>query len=256
MPDWSAEQYLKFELQRTQPAVDLANRIGPIQPADILDVGCGPGNSTQVLARFFPQTEILGVDNSQNMIDAARASYPALSFQLCDARSQLAEIGRQFDVVFANACIQWIPNHPALLREMMSLLRQDGVLAVQTPMNYEEPIHRIITRIVAGPPWAGKILSPRVFYNLPAAEYFDILSEIASDFTLWQTTYYHRMQSHGEIMEWYRGTGLRPYLEVLSAEEQIAFEEEVYAEVVKAYPCRRNGEVIFRFPRLFFVAVK
>lgn len=257
MADWNSSLYLKFGAERTQPAVDLANRIGAESPEKIADIGCGPGNSTGVLARRFPGASVLGVDSSPEMIEAAKRAHPELSFRLCDAGRDLPELGEgTFDVVFSNACIQWIPNHPKLLRDMMGLLRPGGVLAVQTPMNDREPIHRIIGEVVRNGKWASRFPNPRIFYNLTQGEYFDLLSDLSSDFTLWQTTYFHRLKSRRDIMEWYRGTGLRPYLSALPEEDRPDFERDIFDRLAGAYPEQKNGEIIFRFPRFFFLAVK
>ena len=257
MAKWNSSQYLKFGAERTQPAVDLANRIGVEAPEKIIDIGCGPGNSTEVLARRFPGARVLGIDSSPEMIEAAKRDHPDLAFRLCDAGRDLPLLGQgTFDVVFSNACIQWIPDHPKLLRDMMNLLRPGGMLAVQTPMNYDEPIHRIIGEVVRSEKWAARFPNPRIFYNLTQGEYFDLLSELSSDFTLWQTIYFHRLKSHENIIEWYRGTGLRPYLSALSEAERPAFEREIFRRVVSAYPKQKNGEIIFRFPRFFFLATK
>ena len=135
MSSWDAAQYLKFGAQRTQPSRDLAARIPLEQPRKIIDIGCGPGNSTEVLRQRFPQADILGVDSSPEMIRAAAQAHPEMRFQLCDAGTELGTLDRDFDVVFSNACIQWIPNHPKLLREMMQLLRPGGILARSTRKN-------------------------------------------------------------------------------------------------------------------------
>lgn len=255
MSSWDSKQYLKFSKERTQPAIDLANRI-EINPQSIIDIGCGPGNSTAVLAEKFPNAKILGIDNSENMIISAKKNYPNIEFMLCDAENGFADIERKFDVVFSNACIQWIPNHKKLLNNMMSLLNKDGILAIQTPMNYEEPIHKIIAEVTKSDKWKDKFPNPRIFYNLMPSEYYDILDEISTDFSMWTTTYFHRMKSHNNIMEWYRGTGLRPYLAVLNESDRIKFEKDILEEVVKAYPKQKNGEIIFKFPRFFFIARK
>jgi trans-aconitate 2-methyltransferase len=251
---WDSGQYLKFEVERTQPARDLAARIAVGDVRDVLDVGCGPGNSSRVLAERFPGARVRGIDSSPEMIAAAAAKHGDLEFSLCDAGKDLGKLGRTFDVVFSNACIQWIPDHPKLVRDMLGLLRPGGVLAVQTPMNYDEPIHKIIAGLVAGEKWQGAFASPRIFYNLRPGEYFDLLAEAAGDFTLWQTTYYHVLRSHADIMEWYRGTGLRPYLSALPEADRAAFEADVFAEVITQYPKQRDGRIIFRFPRFFFTA--
>lgn len=256
MQEWNAEQYTKFIKERTQPSIDLANRIGTDNPCEIIDIGCGPGNSTKVLADRFPEAHVIGADNSQNMIDKAKAQYPKLDFMRFDADRDFPTLNQKFDVVFSNACIQWIPNHHKLIKNMMSILNDGGMLAVQTPMNYKEPIHIIIAELTSSSKWKDKFKNPRVFYNLTQGEYFDLLSKTASDFSVWETIYCHRMASHKSIMEWYKGTGLRPYLSALSEKDAQEFENEVYNEVVKAYPIQANGEIIFRFPRFFFTAVK
>jgi|WetSurMetagenome_2_1015567.scaffolds.fasta_scaffold178897_1 trans-aconitate 2-methyltransferase len=253
---WDSKQYVQFVNERTQPAIDLVLRIQLSSPAKIVDIGCGPGNSTHVLETRFPQADILGVDSSVEMINTAKKTYPSLHFSQFDAQKDLSSLGTDFDVVFSNACIQWIPDHRALLKNMMNMLRQGGVLAVQTPMNYDEPIHKIITAVTTSTKWKDKFPNPRIFYNLTPGEYHDLLSELTGIFTLWQTTYYHRMKSHDAIMEWYRGTGLRPYISVLSETDKAMFEKDIYERVVSAYPIQKNGEIIFRFPRFFMLAEK
>ncbi len=256
MKDWNAEQYLKFQKERTQPAVDLANRIQADHPENILDIGCGPGNSTAVLYERFPGAQLLGVDNSPDMLSRAQKNYPQLSFRQMDAAAEDWNLTEKFDIVFSNACIQWIPAHQSLLPRMMSVLKSGGVLAVQVPIQEQEPIHRIIKELSENPKWKNKFPQPRIFHTLTPEEYYDLLAVQSESFEMWTTTYFHRMKSHFEIIEWYRGTGLRPYLNALDELEQKQFADEIYEEVKKQYPVQKNGEVIFRFPRLFFCAVK
>lgn len=227
-----------------------------IKAEKIIDIGCGPGNSTAVLKQFFPSSYILGIDNSQNMIEKATSDHPDLNFSCLDASKDLWKLPDQYDIVFSNACIQWIPNHKKLLKDMFGLLRKGGILAVQIPINYQEPIHQIINEIVKSPQWSQKFDRPRIFYNLTPNEYHDVLSELSHDFTMWETTYYHRLPSYESIMEWYKGTGLRPYLEVLNELDQTAFEAEIFTMVKQRYSLQANGEIIFKFPRLFFTATK
>ena len=256
MTDWSPNQYTKFINERTQPAIDLANKITISNPRKIIDIGCGPGNSTRVLADKFKDAYIVGADNSQNMLDKAKSQNHELKFMLFDASKDFTDIKERFDVVFSNACIQWIPNHRELIKNMMGILNDGGMLAVQTPMNYQEPIHLIIGELTESRKWKNKFANPRLFHNLTQGEYFDLLSEMTDDFSIWETVYCHRMPSHESIIEWYKGTGLRPYLNELSEHDAEEFEREVYNEVVKAYPIQSNGEIIFRFPRFFFTAIK
>lgn len=255
MPSWDASQYLKFQSQRTQPAIDLVNRIRLSNPERILDVGCGPGNSTRVLKDRFSHARVIGIDNSENMIEKAKADHPDMEFRLCDVSGDLAELEGDYDIVFSNACLQWVPNHHQLLKKLMDLLRKNGVLAVQIPYNMREPIHRILEELSASAGWRAYFPQERVYNTLTPEEYFDILADITPEFDIWETTYYHVMQSHESIMDWYRGTGLRPYLDALPEEKKADFEQEVLQRVMAAYPKQKNGEIIFRFPRLFFTAV-
>lgn len=256
MSDWNANQYLKFKNERTQPAIDLVNRIDNINPKKIADIGCGPGNSTQVLAARFTDAYILGVDNSENMISSAKQNYPEMDFAICDICADLSILDRDFDVVFSNACIQWVPDHKRLIAELMRLLKKGGVLAVQIPMNFNEPIHRIIKEFSTSEKWNHFFPEKRVFYSLSQSEYFDVLSENTEVFNIWETVYYHVMHSWQDILEWYRSTGLRPYLAVLPEDRKAEFEEDIMKRLVKEYPRQNNGEVIFRFPRFFFTAKK
>ena len=253
MADWNSAQYLKFKAQRTQPAVDLAARID-INPLEIIDIGCGPGNSTRVVKNRFPNARVIGADASKNMLETARRDNPDCDFIQLDAGGDLSEFSGKFDLVFSNACIQWIPNHSALLPNLFSLLKSGGVLAVQVPVNFDEPIHQIIGRVSTSEKWREKFQNPRIFFTLTEGEYFDILSDLTSDFEMWKTVYFHRMPSIDSIIEWYKSTGLKPYLDVLSDEDKADFTNEVKREVEKAYPAQKNGEIIFRFPRLFFIA--
>lgn len=256
MVKWNSNQYLKFKNERTQPSIDLVNRISVLNPKKILDMGCGPGNSTQVLKERFPNAHILGVDNSKEMIETAKNELPDLDFDICDASKDLSKLSGEFDIVFSNACIQWVPDHPKLIKEMFQLLKKGGELAVQIPMNYNEPIHKIIGEVSENEKWRSYFDNPRIFYTLSQSEYFDLLSEVTHDFCVWETVYCHRLKSHEAIMEWYRGTGLRPYLSVLSEEKKKEFEKDIFDRLVQEYKAQKNGEIIFRFPRFFFIAIK
>ena len=151
MADWSSSQYLKFKNQRTQPAVDLAMRVVEKRPKTVVDIGCGPGNSTAVLRRIFPEAELLGIDSSPDMIERARREHPDLRFRLCDARA----LGGQYALLFSNGCLQWVPDHASLIPALMDKLRESGTLAVQMPMNGEEPLYRLIQEMAAEPEWGA-----------------------------------------------------------------------------------------------------
>lgn len=254
MTDWNSEQYLKFKKQRTQPAVDLAERLGGV-PSEIIDLGCGPGNSTRVLKNRFPQAHIVGADNSADMVKKARSDNPDLEFITLDISKDLSEFNGKYDVVFSNACLQWLPNHRELLPRLFGLLKKGGTFAVQIPMNYDEPIHKIICSVSESGKWNERFPEKRIFGTLTKPEYFDTLSSLTDDFEIWQTTYSHRMPGIESIIEWYRATGLRTYLAALSEEDGAEFIADISKELEKQYPKRKNGEIIFDFPRFFFIAV-
>ena len=256
MPEWSAKQYSKFKNERTLPAIDLANAIKHDNVRTALDVGCGIGNSTAVLKRRFPNAKIIGADNSDDMLKSARENYPELEFIKLDAEKDIPDISDRYDVVFSNACIQWIPDHRLLIKRLMGLLEENGVLALQIPLQDIHPMHKIIKSVAGSEKWAKKIPVPRIFYTLTEEEYFDILSELSGNFRMWVTTYFHAMPSHHSIVEWYKGSGLRPYLEQLDDGDKSEFEKDVLTETQKIYPVQQNGEIIFKFPRLFITAVK
>ena len=256
MKKWNAEQYLMFKDERTQPAKDLASQIYLDQPTTILDIGCGPGNSTAVLAQRYPDADILGIDNSEDMITAASANYPNLKFQKFDAAQDLTSLGRTFDVVFSNACIQWIPDHERLIQNLMNLLNQGGVLAVQIPMIWEEPLHKELKALAASDKWTAEMRLAECFFHLRYEEYYDVLAGNSTDFRAWETVYLHRMPSHESILNWYRSTAMLPYLSALPEDKKHSFEQDYLARLKDVYAKQKNGEILFRFPRFFFVAVK
>lgn len=251
MPKWNPAQYEKFIEDRTQPAIDLAGRLKALSPKSILDLGCGSGNSTKVLKHAFPTARITGADNSEEMLSKARERHPDIEFINADASGDLHEIAEKYDIVFSNACIQWLPDHRNLLPRLMTLLKSNGTLAVQIPMQREHPVHIILNELVRTEKWKHRI-APRQYNILTTAEYFDVLSDISDDFALWETTYCHRMPNYDSIIEWYKGTGLKPYLEQLSTADGNEFMGDVYSELKKRYKPQKNGEILFRFPRLFF----
>jgi len=255
MPRWDPDLYLKFSGERTKPALDLAEGIPLASAADAVDVGCGPGNSTEVLAARFPEARLLGVDSSPAMIEQASRRCPGAEFALCDAR-ELPSLGRQFDVVYSNACLQWIPGHRELIPTLFSCVREGGALAVQMPMNDDEPLYRIIAETVRDPKWGVEAAGDGTFSVLTPDGYVELLCGLADDFSVWQTVYYHRLGSHEELVEWATGTRLRPYLEALTPERGGAMLAEILEKARRAYPVYPDGRVLLKFNRLFFVAIK
>ena len=251
---WSAAQYLKFEDERTRPARDLLARV----PADLVagtvyDLGCGPGNSTELLAKRFPGRGVRGVDNAADMLKAARARLPGTDFVDCDlARWSPHEPAA---LLFANAVFQWLPDHLAHLARLMEGLRPGGMLAVQMPDNLGEPSHRLMEESALAGPWRTAFAegTPRRAPLPPPATYFDALGPGVD---VWHTVYNHPMADAAAIVDWVRGTGLRPWLDRIAPEEQAGFLADYTARIDAAYPPMADGRRLLRFPRLFIVAVK
>lgn len=254
--EWSAGQYKKFEAERSLPSVDLANAIPLENPQNVLDVGCGTGMSTVTLQKRFPKARVVGVDSSENMLTSAREKHPELEFSQFDAGGDVGAIQERFDIVFSNACLQWIPDHQALLPRLSGLLREGGVLAVQIPQQHKQPVRAAMEELAQSPRWRDKLPAPTPSHVLPEEAYYDILTGLYKDVRLWETVYIHAMPSHRAIVEWYKGTALRPYLQALAPGDGALFQEELLKEVERLHPRQADGCVLFRFPRLFFVGVK
>jgi trans-aconitate 2-methyltransferase len=258
MPQWDAGVYLKFSTERTQPSIDLIQRIALADPQRIADLGCGPGNSTEALRRRWPGASITGLDSSPQMIEAARQAYPSGAWEVADATTWSA--GEPCDLVFANAVLQWIPDHQRLCRRLMEQVAPGGALAVQLPAEayFEAPAHRAIRDVSREPGWRDRLEPARTgFTHAPAAFYYDTLGPLASRMELWETTYYHVVAGPEALLDWYRGTGLRPFLEALAGdEERREFERKLLDRFTAAYPRQPDGRVLFPFQRLFFVAYR
>ncbi len=252
MADWNSKQYLKFKKERTQPATDLAMRVRSSSPRSIIDIGCGPGNSTRVLKDIFPDAEILGVDSSPNMIEKARSENPDIEFALCDALS----LSGKYDLIFSNACLQWIPDHMKVIPSLMKKLNDGGILAVQMPANSEEPLFKLIKE-TADEFFQGEQNPPVHPSNLLSTEqYFNILTACSSSFEIWETKYHHSVRNHAALVEFVESTRLRPYLNCMSEERGAEFKSEIAKRAEALYPVMANGEVVLGFRRLFFTAVK
>jgi trans-aconitate 2-methyltransferase len=252
---WSAAQYLKFEDERTRPARDLLAQVPLAAPARVVDLGCGPGNSTELLAERWPEAEIEGVDSAPDMIDAARKRLPERLFHLADVASWKAE--RPVDVLFANAVFQWVPDHLAVLDRLMDGLASGGALAVQMPDNLAEPTHLLMEEVARSDAFADAFEGLRLRREpLPdPAAYIERLSR-KGRVDVWRTTYHHALADASAIVEWMKGTGLRPYLEPLGGERRSAFLEAYRARIAASYPPLADGRVLLRFPRLFVVALR
>ena len=253
---WSAAQYVKFEHERTQPVRDLVQRIRLERVATAADIGCGPGNSTEVLRERYPEARIVGVDSSPDMINAARKRLPDIAFEVEDIREWRPD--EPLDVILANAVLQWIPDHEILIPSLIASLRPGGALAVQMPDNLDEPSHRLMREIAAEGPWAATLKDAAgARAGRHGAEfYFLLLRRHAPKAEVWRTTYFHPLRGARAVVEWLKGTGLRPFLDPLEEAERQAFLARYEAAIAKAYPAEADGTVLLPFPRLFFVATR
>jgi trans-aconitate 2-methyltransferase len=254
--DWKPGLYLKFAKERTQPSIDLVARINLAAPRNIIDIGCGPGNSTRILASRWPESKILGVDNSPAMIQKAKTDFPALDWAEMDANN--LPLKEKYDIVFSNATIQWLPDHEKLLPNLWATVNDGGCLAVQIPLHHQMPISAIVEKVAASGAWANTLKNSYDHFTFHEVEfYYDALALLSDNFSLWETDYYHVMNAPAEIVEMMRATGMKPYLDKLNSEsEKNEFEKKVLEAVTAGYPAQTNGKVLFPFYRLFFIAYK
>ena len=258
---WSAKQYVAFEDERTRPVRDLLAALPPIDARSVIDLGCGPGNSTQVLAERYPAAQVAGIDSSPDMIAAARRRLPQVDFAVSSVQDLKPGGPRSgpFDVILANAVLQWVPDHATLLPQLIEMLAPHGALAVQMPDNLDGPAHRLMREIAQDGPWAVK-LAGAAAARTPLASvdwYYDLLQPLCARVDFWRTTYYHPLAGGAAaIVEWFKGSGLRPFIEPLNDAERSAYLERYTAAIAQAYPAASNGSVLLPFPRLFLLAIR
>jgi trans-aconitate 2-methyltransferase len=253
MDSWNPEDYLKFRSQRTQPSLDLTARIRLTDPRTIIDIGSGPGNSTQVLARKWPRAEITGLDSSEAMIRKARKDFPALNWVLGKAENLTAD--RKYTLVYSNAALQWVPDHEILIPKLWNMVEKGGALAVQIPNFEMMDINTSIQAVLNSERWNKYINVPgNCKYLHDLRYYYDLLSSRSNDIELWETHYYHILPSHESIISFIESTALKVYLSEMPDRDKIDFKKAVLDDSAKYYPELLNGNVFFPFKRLFFTA--
>lgn len=250
--DWSPTQYLKFADERTRAARDLLAQVPLPAPKRVADIGCGPGNSTELLAGRWPDAAVVGFDTSPDMIAEARRRLPGAAFDVADVRHW--QPAGKVDVIFANAVLQWLPDHAAVMLRLMDCLAPGGVLAVQMPDNVAEPSHRLMRETAESLPFAKKLAGAARPPLPPAVFYYDLLKPKAARVDVWHTIYNHPMADAGAIVEWVKGTGLKPFVDPLSPGERALFLSRYREGIEAAYPGSPEGSMLLRFPRLFLVA--
>jgi len=252
--DWNPELYRKFEDERTRPARELLARVTLSAPACVYDLGCGPGNSTELLVARFPNAAVVGTDNSEPMLASARERLPKQRFELSDIATWQAHAPA--DLIYSNAALQWVGDHAALIPGLFAQLAPGGMLAIQMPDNRDEPTHRAMREVAGLAPWSALIGDAAKLRTkiLAITDYYDLLAADGAEVDVWRTAYQHPMESPAKIVEWVRGTGLKPFVDPLPDAERKAFLVEYEARIAQAYPRRADGKLLLQFPRMFIVA--
>ncbi|KAL2826659.1 S-adenosyl-L-methionine-dependent methyltransferase [Aspergillus cavernicola] len=256
--DWSANQYLKFEAERTRPSRDLLAqvRLQSKSPKRVVDLGCGPGNSTAVLLSQYPDARLTGMDSSLDMIQKARATLPDVEFAVDDLSTYSP--GEPVDLFFSNAVFQWLPRGERLqvIKRLIESQPSGGVFAFQVPDNLTEPSHVAMRETAADGPWAETLSTAgRDSFQSPQ-EIYDELKPICADVDIWHTHYNHSLESHQAVVEWVKGTGLRPFIDPLSPADKESFLKAYRGRLEQLYPKSVDGRVLLRYPRLFVVTVR
>jgi trans-aconitate 2-methyltransferase len=253
--DWQAKQYVLFESERTRPVRDLLAAVPATDVRSAVDLGCGPGNSTETLAAHAPGAAIRGLDSSADMIAAARQRLPQFQFDASDI-STWDDAG-PYDLILANAVLQWVPEHERLFPALVQKLAAGGSLAVQMPDNLDEPAHRLLREIAAHGPWAQKLQGAERTQRFGADWYYRLLKPLCARVDVWRTVYHHPLAGGaGAVVEWFKGSSLRPFLARLDDAEQQAFLQRYEDEIANAYPALPDRSVLLPFPRLFIVATR
>ncbi|NML46823.1 trans-aconitate 2-methyltransferase [Ramlibacter sp. G-1-2-2] len=254
MADWNPALYSRFEDERTRPARELLARVPLAHAKHVVDLGCGPGNSTELLVQRFPDAEVVGVDNSPAMVESACQRLPGTRFELADIGSW--QPAQAPDLIYANAALQWVPGHEALFPRLFSLLAPGGVLAVQMPDNWDEPTHAEMRNVALLPAFASTIGDPGKLRigRLPLTTYYDLLAPLAQEVDTWHTIYQHRMETPAAIVEWVSATGLKPFVARLDDQQRKDYLAEYQRRIAADYPVRADGKLLLAFPRLFIIA--
>jgi trans-aconitate 2-methyltransferase len=255
---WDPGQYRRFVGARLRPARDLLDRVQVTAPQRIVDLGCGTGDVTRILAERWPAAEVIGIDASPEMLAAAQETASRIVWQHGDAATWRANT--PVDLIYCNAVLHWLPDHHRLLPRLLASLTPDGVLAVQMPLSWDLPSHRLMREMLATGGPAGRPLgSAQLRARLarpPVARpdaYYALLAPRSRTIDIWQTEYLHILNGEDAVLEWVQGAGLRPVLDDLDPESRGRFLTTYRERLAAAYPRRPDGTVRYPFPRLFIV---
>jgi trans-aconitate 2-methyltransferase len=256
MVTWDPTQYGRFGDERSRPFFDLVGRIAAAEPALVVDLGCGSGELTASLAHRWPGARVIGLDSSAEMLDAGRASAWADLVELQQADLRAWEPDGRVDVLVSNATLQWVPEHNDLLARFVDWLTPGGWLAFQVPGNFTASSHRLLAELRLSDRWRDLVGegADRHLAVLDASGYADRLLDLGCVVDTWETEYVHVLRGPDPVVEWVKGTGLRPVLTILDPDDQTEFLASYAAALRGAYPTRSDGVTLFPFRRVFAVA--
>lgn len=256
-PAWDPVQYSRFERERDRAARDLLARLpDDLAPKEIWDLGCGAGQHAAWLKRRWPGARVRGMDSSPAMLEQARGWGEDIDWRPGDIADWAPE--RPADLILANASLHWLPDHERLLRRLTAGLTRGGVIAVQMPMAHETRHHTLMREVAANGPWADALAGVATIAPLLEPEsYYAVLAESCGEIDIWSTTYLQALAGPDAVLEWIKGTALRPYLAALTdAVMRQAYLDALGGRLSSAFPRREDGTTLMPFPRLFLVARK
>lgn len=249
---WDPQQYLAFTDHRLRPAIDLLNRIDLAAPRTIIDLGCGTGNVTKLLKQRWPDAQVIGIDNSAAMLMTARQKAPEVEFHEADLATW--QTATPVDLIYSNAALQWLDRHDSLFPNLMQQISPGGVFAIQMPRNHNAPSHMGINMSIAAGPWVDKLNAVRSIRPVgDPSFYYDLLQPHATNLDIWESEFLQILEGNDPVVEWTKGTALRPYLDALNKDEQEGFLKDYRQRMRAAYPPRADGRTLFPFKRLFML---
>lgn len=250
---WDPQQYLRFAGPRLRPALDLIGRIPLEHPRSVADLGCGTGNVTRILQQRWPAAATTGIDGSPQMLAEARRAGGDIAWEQVDVAAW--NPAAEFDLIFSNAALHWLDDHPSLFARLARTVAAGGVLAVQMPRNFAAPSHTLMHELASSPPWHDALAALlRPVPVLAPEAYYGLLAPIVRSLDIWETEYLQVLEGENPVAEWTKGTWLAPLLAALAPEARAEFEAEYRSRVARAYPRRPDGRTLFPFRRLFIVA--
>lgn len=251
---WDPDVYLKFGGERTRAAADLLARVPLSAPKHIVDLGCGPGNSTALIASRYPNADILGVDSDEAMLAKARAEHVTARFETGNFETWAPR--EPPDLIYANAALHWAADPLGVASNLFQALAPGGVLALQVPQNFDKPSHIEMRAAALDGPWAEELRGVFQPLMLGAQDYARALAPLGAKLDAWSTAYLHILEGEDAVLRWISGSALRPYFARLSPEERAGFEANLAARLRRAYPPEADGRTYFPFHRVFVVASK